>query len=146
MADGDTTMMNGKKYVSLAGRWQPADPDPVDRVEATRRPAVEANARQNLKSATGGAQGGMTSVQDQLLDHLLTKLKPDPKTDPKGYMQDLEFRIADMETKAKEVKKSKSGNIQAEQTYMQVADLLRKKLSAMQSEQIGAASPPGEGQ
>ena len=108
----------------------------------TQQPAVEAVVQQNLKKATGAAQGDMTSVQDQLTSHLMQKLQADPQADPQGYMQELQFRIADMETKAKEVKKSKSGNVQAEQTYMQVANILRQKLHDMQSKAVGA--PQGE--
>lgn len=104
---------------------------------AKRRAAATANAGQNLKAAQTG--GDIRSLNDRAADFVMNALKPDPKTNPRGYMRDLETRIADMRDKAKEVKRSKSGNIQAEQTYMQVADLLQKKLQAMQDTELGGA-------
>jgi hypothetical protein len=140
-----TAIINGKKMVNMAGRWQPAED--VITPDSTHKAALEETVQSNLKKATGGEEGDLQSLNDKLLDHLLEKIKPDPKTDPKGYMQDLQFRIADMETKAKEVKKSKTGNVQAEQTYMQVSKLLKQKLIAMQNAAIGAESQPApEGQ
>jgi hypothetical protein len=116
MADGDTTMMNGKKYVNIAGRWQPADPDPVDRVEATRRPAVEANAQQGLNQVFKGAPDNPLSLDEQVLRQLDMATKPKLATDRKGYMEYIGARIATLRTKAKDIKASKSGNIQAQHT------------------------------
>lgn len=122
--------------------------DPAKRVAETRQAAVEANAARNLKTLQAGQAARAKSLNDQAADFVMKSLKPDPDKNPAGYKTDLEIRIADMETKAKEAKKSK--NVTAEQTYMQVAEILRKRLHGMQNAemQIDAGEPttmPAEG-
>lgn len=110
------------------------------RIAETRQAAVEANAAKNLEMLRKGNEMRAQSLNDQAADFVMKALKPNAKTNPQGYMRDLELRIADMETKAKEVKKSKSGNVEAEQTYMKVSEILRKRLLAMQNEQMQATT------
>ena len=52
--DMPTAIINGKKMVNVSGRWVSAEDvvrpggSAADQVQATRRPAVEANAKQGL--------------------------------------------------------------------------------------------------
>jgi hypothetical protein len=158
MADGDTTMMNGKKYVLLAGRWQPADSGSAggsavstdetgairnaSRVEATRRPAVEANAQQGLNQTFKGAPGKPESLQDQqfkAVAKVADMVRPNPKTDKPGYMKWLAAKIDDLRKKAKDVKSSKSGGDRFEKIYNDAADSMNTLLLQMQSEDVGAS-------
>jgi len=119
--------------------------DPAKKIANTRKAAVEANAAKNLKMLGEGQAMRAKSLNDQAADFVMNMLKPNAERDPDGYMRDLELRIADMETKAKAVKASKSGNVEAEQTYQQVAEVLRKRLQAMQNDQMQATSQPAGG-
>lgn len=158
MADGQTMIIDGKKYVNIAGRWQPAASDSsggaavstdetgtirnAARVEATRRPAVEANAQQGLNQTFKGAPGKPESLQDQqfkAVAKVADMVRPNPKTDKPGYMKWLAAKIDDLRGKAKEVKKSKSGGDQFEKTYNDAADSLNTLLLQMQSEDVGAS-------
>lgn len=121
----------------------------VKQAAGTRKTALEATVQGNLKKATGSQGGDIQSLQQQLFDGLTKMSVPDAKTDRPGHMAYLGERIAALRTKAKEVKKSKSGNIKAEQTYNQAADLLQQQLSRLQSEDVGASEEAlhgGEGQ
>ena len=121
--------------------------DRAKRVEQTRRPAAVANAAQNLRAATGGG-GQIQSLDDQAADQVLTHLRTkenktvDPAADPAGYMDELLKRIKEMEKQANDVKISGTGNVAASNTYMQVAQILRKRLRTLQSQNAGL----GEGQ
>jgi hypothetical protein len=119
--------------------------DQAKRIESTRQAAMQANAAQNLKAATGGG-GDIKALNDKVADAVMQHraLKDlDPVTNRSEYMLRLGEEIVGMEKKAKEVEKSKTGNTRAMDTYAQVAAILRRRLHAMQSEDTGAQPQPG---
>jgi uncharacterized protein involved in exopolysaccharide biosynthesis len=123
--------------------------DRAKQVAATRQAAMEANTAQNLKAATTG-QGPVKSLNDQVADQLLQHLRTrdlknlDPVANRGEYMDELGNRIIEMEKQAQAVKKSGTGNMGAFNTYIQVANILKARLHAMQSQDVGAA--PAEAQ
>jgi hypothetical protein len=82
----------------------------------------------------------MRSLNDQAADTVLKHLRPRPGTPE--YADELSERIADMEKKASDVKKSNTGNMGAYNTYMQVAQILKQRLAAIQDSDAGIQGPP----
>jgi hypothetical protein len=121
-------------------------------LDRTRQPAMEANAQQNLRIAQGKAEGEMKSLNDRaadtLLQHLHRKQLKDlnPETDREEYMKALGDHIKKMEAEAKNVDISGTGNISAKNTFLQVAQILKQRLHAMQSEAAGITTQPAGGQ
>jgi hypothetical protein len=116
--------------------------DAAAQVDATRRPAVEANAQQGLNQTFNGAPGRPRSLQDQQFEAVAkaaSLVRPDPHTDKPGYMKWLATKIDDLRTKAKDVKASKSGGAQFEKVYNDAADSMNTLLLQMQSEDVGAS-------
>lgn len=119
--------------------------DQAKRIQATRQAAVQANAQQGLKAATGGGGQVPPSLNDQIAHHLLhvkTIQDLDPVANRGEYMNKLSEMIMEMEDKAKDVEKSKTGNIGAAQTYRQVAQILKTRLHNMQSQDAGTPQNP----
>jgi hypothetical protein len=145
MPDYTTTRTQG--IIDSAGGGQQSQDvsalsDQAKRIESTRQAAMQANAAQNLKAATGGG-GDIKALNDKVADAVMQHraLKDlDPVTNRSEYMLRLGEEIVGMEKKAKEVEKSKTGNTRAMDTYAQVAAILRRRLHAMQSEDTGAQS------
>jgi hypothetical protein len=117
--------------------------DQAKRVAATRQAALEAQTKQNLQKLGSDHAEAMESLNDRIADHVIKQLREqevkeiDPDTDPEGHMQELATRIKEMENKAKSVDKSGTGNVGAMNTYLQVADILKKRLHRMQSQDAG---------
>jgi hypothetical protein len=152
--DMPTAIINGKKMVAIAGRWQPAEEvirpggSAAEQVQATRRPAVEANAQQGLDAVFRKKGQNPLSIDEQILDELDRATKPKLETDRPGYMEYLKTRIAALRMKGKDVKASGSGNIPAQHVYEQAAEMLNKQLMRLQDEDAGsngAASQPTAG-
>jgi len=114
--------------------------DPTKKLEETRDAAVEANAAQNLKKAFSDEQTSqMKSLNDQAADQVMQQFRsPGHKRrkEIETEVEELAERAKDMDELAKGVKESGTGNTKAYNTYMQVADILRKRLHALQTEGI----------
>lgn len=118
--------------------------DPAKRIAATRDAAMQANTQRNLKATFDEKSAQeVKSLRDQTADHVLKQLHLqevhdiDPKNDPEGYMQTLADRIKEMEKKAKGVESSGTQNFGAINAYMRVVEILKERLHAMQSEDVG---------
>lgn len=115
------------------------------RIAATRRPAMEANAAQGLKAATGDGKMPL-SLSDQAADRLIGALRQkelkdlDPTANRGEYMLTLGEKIVEMEKKAKDVEKSGTGNVVAMNAYTQVANILKQRLRNMQTEDVGGVA------
>jgi hypothetical protein len=148
----DYTTARTQTIIDQGGPDVAALSDQAKRIEATRPAAVQANAAQGLKAATGGGGKVPPPLDHQVAGAILQHLRRQDQTeiDPVGnrqeYMLELSQRITEMEKKAADVKKSGTSNVVAQNTYTQIAALLKKSLYAMQSEDVGAPSAEQAGQ
>ena len=114
--------------------------DPAKRVAETRDAAVEANATKNLGLMEAGNADQMQSLDEQAADQIMAQFRsPEHKNRMQLQEEAKEFgnRIKEMEKLAKDVEASGTGNTKAYDTYMQVADILRKKLRNLQTQAVG---------
>lgn len=110
--------------------------DEAKRLQATQRAAMEANTANNLKAATGGGGQMRPALVEQAAEAILDKYR-DPQQKRKMKMKELIERIQEMEKQAK-VAHDTTGNVTASNTYTQVANILKSRLHALQSEDVGA--------
>lgn len=150
MADIEANLGAGSTGVPPGGQLE-ADllslSDPAKRaaqVEATRRAAVEANAKKNLEIAQGKSAEKMRALNNQVADHIMEGFDLDDVTQRNEYMRELSSRIVEIRKKAKEAKDT-TGNLEAANTYNQVSEILTKRLHDLQSEDISAAMAPVPG-
>jgi len=120
--------------------------DPAKRIAETRQAAVNANAAQNLAELKKGEAAQFKSLDDRMMAELIKRTQPTLEKDRTGYIKMLQLRAAELRTKAQDVKTSKTGNIQAEKTYQQAADLLMQRVIALQNEDVGAETQPATSQ
>lgn len=106
--------------------------DQAKQVAATRQAAMQQNAAAGLKAATGGGGQVPPSLNDQIADHIMGLMKS-----PREQMSDLTDKIMELEKQAKDVEKSGTGNVTAQNAYLQVAAVLKARLHALQGQQTG---------
>jgi hypothetical protein len=120
--------------------------DAAQRVASTQPAAMEANTANNLRAATGGGGKMQPALVEQAAEAILDQYR-DKTQQRKIKMGELSTRIMEMEKQAK-IAHDTTGNMVASNTYMQVAKILKSRLHALQSEDVGvtATSQPAGGQ